>query len=638
MRQVFATALQQHQAGCLEQARQLYRRVLDADPRHADSLHLLGVIFSQTGRHELALDLIGQAIALAPPGAAVYHTNLGNALASLGRLDEAEACHRRSIALDPALADAHIALGRTLRRQGRPEEAAAACYRHALRLAPGNPRAHLGLGDVLFHQEQMEEAAACYRAAIALAPDDPDAHNNLGSALHRQARLDGAAACFRAALAINPRHEEALFNLANVLRAQQSFDAAAECYARALALKPDRADSHNNLGTVLLLQEHLREAIVCFREAIFLRPDYPEAHSNLGVAHASLRRTAESINAFRTAIHLRPDHAEAHHNLGMALLAAGDMAEGWREFEWRWLVEPGISTRRDFTQPQWTGEPAEGRTLFIHAEQGFGDTLQFCRYAPLVRARGMRVVMGAPQPLFQLLRGLDGVDALVTPGDPLPPFDLHCPMLSLPLATGTTVETIPAAIPYLHANAARAASWRARLARADAAGPRIGLVWAGRRRHDLALTAVVDRQRALAPDQLAPLLEVPGLQFLSLQKDGPRAPPGFPLADPMDEMHDFADTAALVANLDLVISVDSAVAHLAGALGRPVWLLDRFGHCWRWLAGRRDSPWYPLMRIYRQPAPGDWDSVLAEVAGDLRLLAGAWHAAFADLRAVAPPA
>jgi hypothetical protein len=231
------------------------------------------------------------------------------------------------------------------------------------------------------------------------------------------------------------------------------------------------------------------------------------------------------------------------------------------------------------------------------------------------------VILEVPKPLARLLRGLAGVDQVLVRGEALPEFDLHCPMLSMPLALGTTVETIPAAVPYLHADTAQAAAWQARLGAMGRAGPRVGLVWAGNSRAHSPTGAALDRRRSIAPERLAPLFEQPGLHFVSLQKDGPAAPAHFPLSDVMHELADFADTAAMVANLDLVISVDTSVAHLAAALGKPVWLLDRFDPCWRWLLGRRDSPWYPTLRLYRQPLPGDWDSVLAEVARDLHAFA-----------------
>ena len=266
---------------------------------------------------------------------------------------------------------------------------------------------------------------------------------------------------------------------------------------------------------------------------------------------------------------------------------------------------------RVFSQPRWCGEAAEGRTLLMHAEQGYGDTLQFCRYGTIAVERGLRVMMEVQKPLVRLLRSLPGIDRVFTRGDEMPEADFHCPMLSMPLAVGTTMATIPASPFYLCADPDQVAYWQARLATIANQGPRVGLVWAG------AATQAADRRRSLPADRFAPLLELDGLHFLSLQKNGPRPPAHYCLHDFMQEMDDFADTAALVANLDLIISVDTAVVHLAGALGKPVWMLDRYDPDWRWLVGRRDSPWYPSLRIYRQPRPGDWDAVLFEVAQDL---------------------
>jgi tetratricopeptide (TPR) repeat protein len=516
---VFATALQQHQAGHLDAAEDLYWQVLAADSRHADSLHLLGVIAYQGGHHDLAVDRICRAIAI-NPRVASYHASLGNALEQ---------------------------------------------------------------------QQRLEEAIACYRLAIELDPDFPEAHLNLGAALQEQGLLEAAIACYR----------------------------------RAIELDPDDSDAHNNLGNALAEQGQLDEAVTSLHRALDLHPDDPEEHNNLGIALQEEGQLHEAVASYRRAIDLNPDYPEAHHNLAMALLALGDMAAGWEEYEWRWETALMLPAWRNFAQPQWRGEAAEGRTLLVHAEQGLGDTMQFCRYAPLAAASGLRVVMEVPKPLVRLLHPLAGVDLVVESDGQLPPFDLHCPMLSLPLAFGTTLATIPAAGPYLHAAPLAAASWRARLAATGGARLRVGLAWAGNPRLHSPALAAVDRRRSIALDRLAPLFDLHGVQFVSLQKDGPMAPGAFALTDWMDEMADFADTASLIAGLDLVISVDTAVAHLAAALGRPVWLLDRFDCCWRWLAGRRDSPWYPTLRFYRQPQPGDWESVIAEVAGDLGRLAAA---------------
>jgi len=617
----FADAVRHHQAGRLTEAERLYRQILAVDSHHADSLHLLGVIGGQTGRHDLAADMIGRAIAINPK-AASYHCNLGIALKRQGRLDEAVACFRTALDLRPDYAEPHNNLGIAFQEQARLDEAIA-YYRRAIDLDPNYTGAHNNLGNALKAQGRLDEAIACYRKAIDLDPNYPGAHNNLGIALKEQARLDDAVACFRAAIDLNPNYPEAYNNLGIALKEQAWLDEAIACFRKSLDLEPDFPEAHNNLGTVLLEQARPDEAVACCRKAIDLRPDFPEAHNNLGTALRAQQRLDEAVTCYRRAIDLNPDYTDAHNNLALVLLARGDLEAGWQEYEWRWKTPHAIRTRRDFAQPQWRGEPAEGRTLLIHAEQGFGDTLQFCRYAPLAATGGLVVVLEVPKPLVRLLRGLPGVDQVVVQGEALPQFDLHCPMLSMPLALGTAITTIPSAAPYLHAEAAQVAAWRTRLAAMENRGPRIGVAWAGNPRTHLPAAAAADRRRSIAPDRLEPLFDLPGLHFFSLQKDGPAAPKHFPLTDFMNEMGDFADTAALIANLDLVVSVDTAVAHLAAALGKPVWLLDRFDPDWRWLVGRRDSPWYPTLRIYRQPHPGDWDAVLAEVAGDLRSFAGA---------------
>jgi len=446
------------------------------------------------------------------------------------------------------------------------------------------------------------------------------ARQRFDAALHhlRAGRANEAELLFRQVLAVDPHHAESLHLLGVIAYQTGRPDMAVDLIGKAIASDPTNASSHSNLGNLLQQQERLDEAIACYRRALALKPDFSQALNNLANALKARNGPADAIASYHGAIRLRPDDPEVHYNLGMALLACGDMAAGWEEYEWRWKTPQMSPARPQFAQPQWRGEAAEGRTVLIHAEQGFGDTIQFCRYAPLVAARGFRVILEVPTPLRRLLRTLPGIDRFMVDGEARPPFDLHCPMLSLPLALRTTLATIPAAVPYLHADAALVSDWGARLAMLETRGPRIGLVWAGNPRKQLIAAAATDRRRSIRPELLTSFINVPERQFFSLQKDGPAPPEHFRLIDFMDEMADFADTAALIANLDLVISVDTSVAHLAAALGKPVWLLDRFDACWRWLTGRRDSPWYPGLRLYRQPRPGDWDSVLAEVTHDLR--------------------
>jgi hypothetical protein len=433
-------------------------------------------------------------------------------------------------------------------------------------------------------------------------------------------RFEEAERLFRQVLAVHPRHADSLHLLGIIAYQSKRNDLAVDLISKAIAIDPRNASSHSNLGNMFLQQGRPHEAIASYRKALDLSPKLTPSLNNLGNALKSQGRLDEAVAAYRKALDYAPDDPEIHYNLAMALLLRGDMESGWEEYEWRFKT-PLFRTHREFAQPQWRGEEAAGKTLLVHAEQGFGDTLQFCRYAPLGSARGLTVILEAPEPIVRLLGSLPGVDRIVVQGEALPQFDLHCPMLSMPLAFGTDLATIPGVTPYLRADAAEVAAWRQRLDATGIQGPRIGLAWAGSPRKELIELAAVDGRRSIAPDLLSPLFELPGLRFFSLQKEGPAAPKHFPMIDLMEEMGDFADTAALVANLDLVISVDTSVAHLAGALGKPVWLLDRSDPCWRWLLGRRDNPWYPSLRIYRQQGPGDWDFVLAEVIRDLRRFA-----------------
>jgi len=395
---------------------------------------------------------------------------------------------------------------------------------------------------------------------------------------HQAGRLSDAEPLYRQILAVEPRHADSLHLLGVIAHQAGSHDLAVKMIAQAIAINPEVPAYYSNLGNVLQEIGKLDDAIARHAEALRINPEFPDAHQNLAYA----------------------------------FLALGQMAEGWKEHEWRWrsLMK---AAQRHFDVPQWDGEAAVGKALLIHAEQGYGDILQFCRYGPLAAARGLRVIMEVPAPLLRLVRGLPGVDLVLRRGDTLPAFDYHCPMMSMPFAFGTTLETIPVGIPsYLQADEAQIALWRTRLAHYR--NLRVGLIWAGSPR------ILADRRRSIAPDQLKPLAGLEGIDFFSLQKGARASPDGLALIDFMDEMEDFADTAALIANLDLVISVDTAVAHLAAALGKPVWILNRFDACWRWLTGREDSPWYPSARLFKQLAPGEWPAVVNRVVTELRNL------------------
>jgi predicted O-linked N-acetylglucosamine transferase (SPINDLY family)/ADP-heptose:LPS heptosyltransferase len=498
-----------------------------------------------------------------------------------------------------------------LRADGRPAEAEALA-RRVLETEP-NHVPGLRLLGVLRDAARDHRASADLFARVAeLAPDDPEAHYNLGTALMALARPTEAATHFRRAIALAPDHAKAHGNLGSALRSLGRLTESEEACRRALALAPDSATACNNLGTALADQGRLAESIESFRQAVTLKPDFAEGYFNLGKAQQRFGQRAEALAQFRRASGLRPDYAEAQLAEAFLLLVTGDFAHGLPQLEWRWRLPE--KTPRNFAPPLWRGENIAGKTILLHGEQGFGDSLMLLRYAPLVAARGGRVVIEVPRALERLVARLAGGPyTVVAAGMPLPSFDLHCPLMSLPLAFGTTVETIPAAIPYFAVAPDAVARWRARFA--TAAGMKVGLVWAGNPIHKN------DALRSIGLDRLSALLELPGLQWYSLQA-GERAAdlaklPGGRIADLAAELADFAETAAAVTALDLVIGVDTAVVHLAGALGKPVWILQPFDPDWRWLLERVDSPWYPSARLVRQRTPGDWDGVIASVRAAL---------------------
>lgn len=572
-------AIEAHQAGRLAEAGSACERVLAQQPRHPDALHLLGLLAHQAGRHGQALALIGEVLQLAP-GHATAHANLGNVLLALGRVSEAIASCRRALALQADLAPAHNGLGNALRAAGKLDEAQR-CFRRALELQPGFPEAHNNLGLVLHATGRTEEALACLERALALRPAFPEALNNLGLTLEALGR---------------PR--EALAHLEEAVR-----------------VRPAYAEAHNNLATAYKALGLYDAALAEYRRALELQPDFPEAHNNLGLTLEALGRSAEAIECFQRAQALRPAFAAACLNEGLALLRQGDFAGGWPLYEWRFEALGARRLVREFAQPLWLGEePIAGRSILLHYEQGLGDTIQMLRFAPLLAAQGAQVSVEVPPTLASVARTLRGGVRVLAEGAPLPETDLQCPLMSLPLACGTTLASIPQQVPYLHAPAPELHAWAERLGARRR--PRVGLAWSG----SAGYTSTM-RERDLP---LPLLLSVLGsdAEFHSLQRDyragdRERVCADGRIAEWSGQFTDLGATAGLLAQLDLVVSIDTAVAHLAGAMGKPVWLLLPAHADHRWLLERNDSPWYPTMRLLRQPAFGDWGSVLARVAAAL---------------------
>jgi len=596
-----------------EEALEWIKKSLKIAPEAAETHFNHAYLLVTQGRHAEAIKALQRAIELKPDYAEARH-HLGDTYWFCGNKEEAIASYKAALAINPKATDTLNNLGNALKAEGNLQEALD-CYKNALAINPNIPELYNNMGLVLQRIAPNPLAAElCFKRALELKPDYPDTLNNLGVSLRERGQVEEARSCCLRVLELVPNNPEGLNNLGLIhLHNDLDLEKAEASFRKALEARPAYPEALNNLGVVLRLQGRHDEGLACYREALALRPAYTAALNNLGNILKDYGKFPESIATYRQGLALQPDDFETRNNLAMALLAAGNFEEGWQAYEARWKTAQLKIADRRFVQPRWKGEEAAGKTLLVYAEQGFGDTLQFCRYIPMIAAKGMCVVFEAQRPLIRLLESLDGGAVLLAQGDKLPAFDLQCPMLSLPGAFKTTLETIPAPQAYLKATKEDIALWQARLPPNSDQKLKVGLVWAGSARKQSVDLIATDKRRSIAPDTLAPLLKTEGVQFFSLQKDGVKAPDSFGLIDLIDESRDFADTAALIENLDLVISVDTAVAHLAAALGKPVWLLNRHDSCWRWQRDRNDTPWYPTMRLFHQPNWHDWANVVNEV-------------------------
>jgi len=580
---LLSRGLAAHRAGALGDAARLYVAALSRVPRDPQALCLAGLLATQAGDAARGAALL-QAARASTADAAQAELALGDALRALGRPGEALAAYDRALAADAARAWAHAGRGAALRALGK-----------------------------------MREAVAAQERAVALAPADAGLRFGLGVALQAAQALEAAEAAYGAALALDARHAPSRANLAFVLGALGRHEESLVAADEALSLAPGLAEAQGARASALRATGRAEEALAAIDAALAHAPGSAPFHANRANVLRDLGRLAESREAHDRAIALQPGLADARRNRAMLMLLAGEWEQGWREWEWRKRSsEP--SGDRFPARPAWTGaEDPAGRRVFLHWEQGFGDTIQFCRYAPLLAARGARVVLSVQEPLLRLAASLaPGIEVVGGAREPAGGFDLHCPLMSLPLAFGTTPGSVPPPA-QLRAPPALEAAWATRLGPRDGR-PRIGLAWSGRPSH------ANDRNRSLPFAALAPLLG-PDARWICMQQEIRQADEAALRAHGRVEhlgveLGDFADTAALLAQLDLVVSVDTAVAHLAGTLGLPLWLLLPRDPDWRWLVGREDTPWYPSARLFRQASPGGWAGVLDRVAAALSARGG----------------
>ncbi|CAB3748128.1 tetratricopeptide repeat protein [Paraburkholderia solisilvae] len=567
--------------GRLQEAVESYQRALTVDARSFESFYNLANVLRDLQRNAEALQNYDHALAIVPNHADILSAR-GRTLVDLGRAREALTSFNEAIATRPDFVEAIYNSAVALERLGRAEEALQRCDR-VLALEPDHAKALAARGNALLHLTRYEEAAEAYRRSLELEPGAVDALCNRGTALRHLERHEEALSSYEAALAGSANFPEAWCNRGNVLQDLHRYEEAMNSYDRAIATSPKYATAWFNRGNVLLETDRLDAAMQAYDKAVALDPNYTDAHFAQGFIH----------------------------------LVQGEFASGWPKYEWRLRDPKSEHSRRGFAQPRWTGEqPLQGRTILLHAEQGFGDTIQFCRYVERLADAGARVVLEVQPALQSLLAPLRGAAQVIAAGDPLPAHDYQCPLLSLPFAFKTDLATIPAGTPYLHANPELMASWAEMLGAKRRM--RVGVAWSGNPEHRN------DRNRSMELATLLPLLDL-DIEWINLQKIVRGRDIAVLEASPLRnfdaDMRDFSDTAALMESLDLVIAVDTAVAHLAGALDRPVWiLLPHLGE-WRWLRERGDSPWYPSARLFRQPAPGRWQDLIGTVRQELvRLL------------------
>ena len=589
-----------------------YDRAISIKPDYAEVHYNRGALLQQTQQTRAALASFEAALAISPllPEA---HLRRAILLQQLGQVDEAEMSYKQAIVIRPGFTDAYFNLGMLQNERGN-NSAALTSFDAAISLAPNHAESHAGRGLALLGLRQRQAAIDSFKIAARLNPHSARIFGNLAQTEAGLGLIDDARGHHDKAVSLDPGDAAIQFHRGNFLSDLKEWHDAIQSYQAAIALKFDYAESFCNLGLAQQEVGQTENALQSYSRALEFNPQLATAYNNRGNVFRTQKRFAEAQHDYQRAIKLDPNLAEAHYNFAQLALLTGDLLAGWPEYEWRSLIEEAAAANvRRSPHPTWSGESLQGKTILLHAEQGLGDTIQFCRYVPMVASLGARVVLQIQPALSGLLKDLKGVDHLTIAGAPVPNADYQCSLLSLPMAFKTKLETIPNAVPYLHSDPNKVARWREILS--GHKRPRVGLAWSGNplnrndRDRSLALSHLIDH----LPDQL---------DYICLQKyvsdaDVSLMNSSKKFIDVESHNVDFTDTAALIETLDLVISVDTSLAHLSGSLGKTTWILLPFLPDWRWMAERSDSPWYPSATLYRQPAAGEWLTVMKTVRTDL---------------------
>jgi tetratricopeptide (TPR) repeat protein len=605
-----AVALQRR--GAVAEAAARYSEVLRAEPDNADAYYYLGMMSCQAGRFDEGAEFARKALARNARHANA-HMLLGRALSALGWPEEALKSLQQATLLDSDLATAHGHLGDILSDLGRNSEAIES-YDRALALMPERVDDWFNRGMALKAIDRNEEALESFERVIAAKPELARAHSERANMLWRLHRYDEALQSVDWALASDPDLTEAWHSRGTILYALGQYDGALAAYDKALTLKPDFVEAWLGRGNAFRQCKRYEESLAAHGEALARKPEFAEAWFGRGNVFFELKRFNEAFAAYDKALAFKPDFAQAHFSAGCLNLLLGKMELGWEKYEYRWETEQSHSLKRNFLQPLWLGEDIRDKVILLHAEQGFGDTLLACRYIPMVAACGAKVVLEIQPALKSLLHGFEGVVTLIGRGEPLPDFDVHCPLMSLPLAFKTTIQTIPTIVPYLTVPRAAIEKWHLKLGTERL---KVGIAWAGNP------TFENDRDRSILLKNILPVSRIAGAKYFCLQKDLRHGDAEILDANPqIMRLHidDFQDTAAVMMSLDLVISSDTSIVNLAGALGRPVWVLLPFIPDWRWLLERDITPWYSTAKLFRQTSIGDWTTVLDDICATLKHL------------------
>lgn len=587
--------------------------VLSLCPDDIGALTNRGIALRKLGQAEDAVRNFDQALAIKPDIASIY-SNRGNALKDLKKTEEAHASYIRALDLDCNNLDALVNLGALLNDLNRPKDALEVLQK-AISINPNDTQAYVSIGNALSKLHKFDEALASYHRAIKLNPEHAEAYGSRGVLLHDLKRFDQALADCNKAIDLRPPDAaQAYRNRSLVLYDLKRFDEALADFGNAIALKPDYAEAYSDQGSALYELKRLDEALASYNKAIALKPDCAEAYGNRGVVLYDLKRLNEAFADYNNAIQLKPDYAEALWHKSLFLILMGQYAEGWKLYEYRFRYKDLEKNYYNLSQPSWRGENnIQGKRLLIYAEQGFGDVIQCCRYLPLLQNFGSEIIFEVQESLVPLVLTLNCNMNVVAKGESLPDFDAQCPIMSLPYAFKTTIETIPSHMPYLFSSETKTQVWRKKLG--NKKNIRVGIAWSGSTTHKN------DKNRSIKLNDLVSLTDLP-IELHSLQKEYRQHDLDILNLYPQiyqhqDELDDFSDTAALIDCMDLVISVDTSVAHVAGAMGKTVWIMLPFVPDYRWMLDRDDSPWYPSAKLFRQPAIDDWSNVIREVENAL---------------------